>query len=172
MATCSSIFAWKIPWTEEPGSSTGVQRVRHYWAAPPTHRIILWSPVLKELKFSELNPGTISLPEGVSSVAQSEGICTMKEHLKLWRIFHWGRVLAWVSLCLWYLHIHFQARRTSLGQVRKHGIIHCVGKKKYIYIYIYICSFFLQASRLLSDHKWWQVFHGRHRIWREQRALM
>ena len=32
MATHSSIFAWKIPWTEEPGElqSIGLQRVRHY----------------------------------------------------------------------------------------------------------------------------------------------
>ena len=31
MATHSSILAWKIPWTEEPGSlqSMGSQRVRH-----------------------------------------------------------------------------------------------------------------------------------------------
>ena len=31
MATLSSILAWKIPWTEEPGGlqSTGSQRVRH-----------------------------------------------------------------------------------------------------------------------------------------------
>ena len=31
MATCSSILAWRIPWTEEPGrlQSTGSQRVRH-----------------------------------------------------------------------------------------------------------------------------------------------
>ena len=31
MATCSSIFAWKIPRTEEPGGlqSTGPQRVGH-----------------------------------------------------------------------------------------------------------------------------------------------
>ena len=34
MATHSGIFAWKIPWTEEPGrlQSMGSQRVRHYWA--------------------------------------------------------------------------------------------------------------------------------------------
>ena len=34
MATHSSILAWKIPWTEEPGGlqSTGSQRVRHDWA--------------------------------------------------------------------------------------------------------------------------------------------
>ena len=31
MATHSSILAWRIPWTEEPGGlqSTGSQRVRH-----------------------------------------------------------------------------------------------------------------------------------------------
>ena len=34
MATHSSIFAWRIPWTEEPGGlpSTGLQRVGHDWA--------------------------------------------------------------------------------------------------------------------------------------------
>ena len=33
MATHSSILAWRIPWTEEPGElqSTGWQRVRHDW---------------------------------------------------------------------------------------------------------------------------------------------
>ena len=32
MATDSSILAWRIPWTEEPGGlqSTGLQRVGHY----------------------------------------------------------------------------------------------------------------------------------------------
>ena len=34
MATHSSILAWKVPWTEEPGrlQSIGSQRVRHDWA--------------------------------------------------------------------------------------------------------------------------------------------
>ena len=34
MATPSSILAWRIPWTEEPGGlpSTGSQRVRHDWS--------------------------------------------------------------------------------------------------------------------------------------------
>ena len=34
MATHSSILAWKIPWTEEPGGvqSMGLQRVRHDWS--------------------------------------------------------------------------------------------------------------------------------------------
>ena len=35
MATHSSILAWRIPWTEEPGGlqSTGSQRARHDWAS-------------------------------------------------------------------------------------------------------------------------------------------
>ena len=34
MATHSSILAWRIPWTEEPGrlQSMGLQRVGHNWA--------------------------------------------------------------------------------------------------------------------------------------------
>ena len=38
MATHSSILAWKIPWTEEPGrlQSMGSQRVRHDWATSLT----------------------------------------------------------------------------------------------------------------------------------------
>ena len=34
MATLSSILAWRLPWTEEPGrlQSMGSQRVRHDWA--------------------------------------------------------------------------------------------------------------------------------------------
>ena len=39
MATHSSIFAWRIPWTEEPGGlqSIGSQRVRHDWVTKHTH---------------------------------------------------------------------------------------------------------------------------------------
>ena len=39
MATGSSILAWGIPWTEEPGQleSTGPQRVRHDLVAEHAH---------------------------------------------------------------------------------------------------------------------------------------
>ena len=39
MAAHSSILAWKIPWTEEPGGlqSVGSKRVRHEWAHTYTH---------------------------------------------------------------------------------------------------------------------------------------
>ena len=34
MATLSTIFAWEISWTEEPGGlqSMGLQRIKQYWA--------------------------------------------------------------------------------------------------------------------------------------------
>ena len=40
MATHSSILAWRIPWTEEPGGlqSMELQRVGHDWANTQTHR--------------------------------------------------------------------------------------------------------------------------------------
>ena len=39
LATQSSILAWRIPWTEEPGGlqSTGLQRFRHDWV---TNRLL------------------------------------------------------------------------------------------------------------------------------------
>ena len=39
MATHSSILAWEMPWTEEPGGllSMGLQRVRHDLAAEDTY---------------------------------------------------------------------------------------------------------------------------------------
>ena len=42
MATHSSILAWKIPWTEDPGrlQSMGLQRVGHDWATS-LHSLIL-----------------------------------------------------------------------------------------------------------------------------------
>ena len=35
LATHSTVLAWRIPWTEEPGrlQSVGLQRVRHTWAS-------------------------------------------------------------------------------------------------------------------------------------------
>ena len=42
MATHFSILAWRIPWTEEPGSlqSVGLQRVGHDWATNTHARTI------------------------------------------------------------------------------------------------------------------------------------
>ena len=52
MATCSSILAWKIPWTEEPGGLRSIvsDRVRHDWAC--IH-------LKKKLQNSCYIPGTI-----------------------------------------------------------------------------------------------------------------
>ena len=40
MAMHSSILAWRIPWTEEPGDlqTIGLQRVRHDWVTNIQHK--------------------------------------------------------------------------------------------------------------------------------------
>ena len=48
MATHSSILAWRIPWTEEPGrlQSMGSQRVRHDWS-DSAHTHTIWKEHIK-----------------------------------------------------------------------------------------------------------------------------
>ena len=113
MATHSSISAWRIPWTEEPGvlQSMGLQRVRYNWATKHAlylplqcqHflHIGLTHSLLKELDtliFEEMTVGLMSLtkqrPEGRLFLAEQ----MMKE--RLWGQFmltykrHWERVSA------------------------------------------------------------------------------
>ena len=58
MATHSSILAWRIPWTEEPGGlqSTGLQRVRHDWATSLFHLCILSLPIVNVMLHKEISP--------------------------------------------------------------------------------------------------------------------
>ena len=53
MVTHSSILAWRIPWTEEPGGlqSMGPQRIRHNWV---TNTFTFWNYNLKQ-KISKIN---------------------------------------------------------------------------------------------------------------------
>ena len=48
MATHSSILAWRIPWTEEPGGlqSMGSQRVIHDWVTWQQHSLLLLFPLI------------------------------------------------------------------------------------------------------------------------------
>ena len=55
MATQSSILAWEIPWTEEPGGlqSMGSQGVRHAWATEhaDTRTINISSTLAADVKY-------------------------------------------------------------------------------------------------------------------------
>ena len=55
MATHSSVLAWRIPWTEEPGGlqSTGSQRVGHDWATSlHYHKIETWAIKISKIYHS------------------------------------------------------------------------------------------------------------------------
>ena len=55
MANYSSILAWEIPWTEEPG---GLQRVKCDWVTEDEHTWICWSK--EALLQAELGQGILS----------------------------------------------------------------------------------------------------------------
>ena len=57
MAIHSSTIAWKIPWTEEPGSlqSMGLQRVGHNWATSLTYLRLYLSILGHTWSFSVMN---------------------------------------------------------------------------------------------------------------------
>ena len=57
MATCSSILAWRIPWTEKAGrlQSIGSQRVRHELATGHTHAHTHWEVIFLVHAFIETN---------------------------------------------------------------------------------------------------------------------
>ena len=48
MATHSSVLAWEIPWTEEPGrlQFMGLQRVRHDWATEQQQNLVCFTKML------------------------------------------------------------------------------------------------------------------------------
>ena len=67
MATHSSILAWKIPWTEEPGrlQYTGSQRVRHHWATSLSlFIVVIWASrvalVVKNLPANVEDTGSLA----------------------------------------------------------------------------------------------------------------
>ena len=48
MATHSSILAWRIPWTEEPGGySPQNSRVRHDWSDSTAHKQVFFTQTVK-----------------------------------------------------------------------------------------------------------------------------
>ena len=56
IAIHSSILAWRIPWTEEPGrQSMGSQRVRHIWVTKHTHPHAHTQSINHEGKYEILN---------------------------------------------------------------------------------------------------------------------
>ena len=89
MATHSSILAWKIPWTEEPGrlQSMGSQRVGHDWATSLSLSFTFSLPQTR-------HPGTHKYGESWGSVFQIQTVYNVKKYFPLlwWSVsLLWGR---------------------------------------------------------------------------------
>ena len=61
MRTHSSILAWRLPWTEEPGrlQSMELQRVRHDLATKQQQAALVQCPILLQGLLDEYLPGTV-----------------------------------------------------------------------------------------------------------------
>ena len=80
MATHSSILAWRVPWTEEPGGlqSMGLQRVGHDWVNNTFTVCIPWFPFLS---------GPCKLWKELFSLYEG------KQMVFIFSVFLWGSLL-------------------------------------------------------------------------------
>ena len=87
MATHSSILAWRIPGTEEPGGLpfTGLHRVGHYWsdlaAAAAAAEYILWNAELDEVQAGIKTSG-----ENINNLRYTNDTTLMAESKELKRL--------------------------------------------------------------------------------------
>jgi len=92
MATHSSILAWRISWTEEPGGlqSTGLQRVGHDWVTNThihTHTQHSQRGDLTLVHRSAASPKNMCSPSQlVLAIIKNEKLCTEQIMIRLW---HW-----------------------------------------------------------------------------------
>ena len=88
MATHSSILAWRIPWTEEPGKlqSMGSQRVGHDWATSLSFH--LWEPGPDLPAGLGGSPGggrgQLWLTVGTQTLVRTIHLCELSWRLPLW----------------------------------------------------------------------------------------
>ena len=93
MATHSSILAWRIPWTEEPGGlqSIGSQRVRHDWSDLAQHRTVgrkLWDITgTQRWKFFIISGGSTLYWHPLRAQTWYRQIILMTTHKKCIRYF-------------------------------------------------------------------------------------
>ena len=75
MATDSSILAWKIPWTEEPGGlqSMESQRAGHNLATEHTRRTLWSSQVALVVKNPPVSAGAVRDTDSIPGLGRSPG---------------------------------------------------------------------------------------------------
>ena len=101
MANHSSILAWKIPWTEEPGGlqSMGSQRVRHDFATKPPTRCLTCSQGL-------------GMPSKANQPFQTEGLSLVNNN----RVKHGLDETVWFGF--WLKHQNQNSCHISMRCVR------------------------------------------------------
>ena len=122
MAIHSSILAWKIPWTEEPGEqqSMGLQRVRHNWVTNThTHTHTHISRFLSSLSFNHTYTSgklyTVSKARPGADCGSDHELLIAKFRLKLKKVGKTTRSFSYDLNQIPFYYLYF-----TLGQISCH----------------------------------------------------
>jgi len=157
MATHSSVLAWRIPWTEEPGGlqSTGLQRVRHNRATKHSTAHVYIHTYIPNLLYSSLD-GHL-LPCILDIVNNFQVLWTLG-YMYLWvRVFVLSRYISRSGIARWYGSSIFSFYRSlhifiSTLAVPVYIPIKSIIRFPFLHIFISICVFW--------QYLFWQVWGG------------
>ena len=126
MATHSSILAWRIPWTEEPGGlySMGSQRVRHDWSSL-AHPFITQHIFTKD-SLSAFHSGRhwLCCGEQSSTISMNCSLVGKRDHHSVVSGSLWshGLFLEWYK----FIHLKFSVTVFSYIMHKTDGWVHTV----------------------------------------------
>ena len=99
-ATYSSILAWKIPWTEEPGGLQSMGLQSWTWLSTQTYRIIITS--VKNLAPVILNIFTYLFSEtSFPTIPAVFSTCTSIHYLSYYLLYEHSNILSCLQLLAW-----------------------------------------------------------------------
>ena len=96
----SSIFGWRIPWTEVPGDlqSTGLQRVRHDWGTfTSLHSLSIFRSWITGSKLQSYF--------SVCSLDSIQSFCDLTGHVTAQEVWIWGVAFAFSSSLFWIMFL-------------------------------------------------------------------
>jgi len=99
-ATYSSILAWKIPWTEEPGGLQSMGLQSWTWLSTQTYHIIITS--VKNLAPVILNVFTYLFSEtSLPTIPAVFSTCTSVHYLSYYWLYEHSNILSCLQLLAW-----------------------------------------------------------------------